>query len=272
MKKTLLFTLVLGTTQALAVPTIDTGADGVLTGFEGIDWHSNGAGWVRDFGLTTSNNEGDSDDFTLTYQAFAGTIDADQTTPNLRVATPGPGVGTYEFTTFAEVSLNATCVEDGCANIDITLNSGTWEIFYDDSPDASTSTGIGFLDGDLVMSGTWDSGAIGFTYTDFLPVGMGTGGALLSGTVNFTDTSRIKPVMVGSGIQASLQFPGEAFPHYTRSAAFNGESTGIDTASSFVIQTDTSQRFEPVQVPNPGTMLLMDLGLFGFVVNRAMSN
>src|SRR5690348_14571478 len=91
-------------------------ADGILQNFTGFDWHSNGGGWVQGFDLTGANNAGDTDTFTLTYQAFAGSINTTSPTNNLFVAPPGPETGTYEITTFQQITQTATCQNDGCTS------------------------------------------------------------------------------------------------------------------------------------------------------------
>ncbi|SDZ75502.1 flocculation-associated PEP-CTERM protein PepA [Nitrosospira multiformis] len=247
--------------------TLDTvSADGVLQNFTGFDWHSNGGGWVQGFDLTGANMQGDSDTFTLTYQAFAGVINTTSPTNNLYVAAPGSQNGTYEVTTFQTLTQTATCANDGCSSIDITTNSGSWRIFLDSSPDANQSTGTGFLDGVNILSGTWDSGFSTFSATGAIPgpAVLGTGGGFLFGTVTFTNNTYVNPALAGTQFQASLQFPGQSAPSYTRPAAFDGVATGADTASSFVIQTDGSQGFTHGEVPEPGILALMGIGLLGF--------
>lgn len=235
--------------------------DGILQNFSGIDWNANGAGWIQGFNLSGANNAGDSDTFSFSYQAFAGSIGSTSSTPNLRVASPGPGVGGYELTTFATLTETATCMNNGCTSISITLNSGTWSVYFDTTPDANQAAGSGFLDGTLVLGGTFTSGFSSFASSG--PVGsgaVGAGGGFLNGNVNFTDNAYINPNLLNTSFQASLQFPGQSSPTYTRPASFNGVATGANTRTSFVLQTDTSQDFSAA-VPEPGTLSLLGIGL-----------
>lgn len=244
--------------------------DGILQNFSGIDWHSNGGGWIQGFDLTGANNAGDSDTFTLTYQAFAGVLGTTSPVNELYVASPGSESGSYEATIFSTITQTATCQNAGCSNITITVDLGDWDIFFDDSPDANQAGGTGFVDGVNILSGTWDGGFSSFAASGAIPGPgvLGSGGGTLFGTVTATNNTYINPNLLGTSLQASLIFPGQSSPTYTRPSAFNGVATGADSANSFVIQTDTSQDFS--QVPEPSILALIGIGLagFGFVGRR----
>jgi hypothetical protein len=248
--------------------TLDTfSADGILQNFSGFDWHSNGSGWVQGFNLP--NAQGATVDFGFTYQAFAGVINTTSPTPNLFVSSPGPEVGTYEVTTFATLQQTATCLAAGptaCASIQIDTNSGQWRIFLDDSPDSNAAAGTGFLDGVNIISGTWDSGLSTFI-SNGTPPGtggaLGSGGGFLTGTVTMTNNTFVNPNLVGTQLQASLQFPGENAPNFTPATAFNGVATGANTPTDFVLQTDTSQNFTAA-IPEPSVIALLGIGMLGF--------
>lgn len=262
-------TIALTSLSAQATPTLDTTTatpnDGILQNFTGIDWHSNGGGWIQGFDLTSANNPGDTDNFTLTYQAFAGVLQTTTPTPNLYIAAPGSATGGYELTIFSKLDEIATCLTTTCNTVQ-TSGTGTWDIYFDTGTDANQAAGTGFTNGVKILSGTWDSAGGIFTSVGG-PVGpgaLGTGSATLNGTVTYTNSSYITPDLLGTSFQSSLQFPGQSAPSYTRPSAFNGTNTGADSAQNFVMQIDGSQDFSH-KVPEPAMLGLLGLGLLSMV-------
>jgi hypothetical protein len=242
------------------------GGDGVLQNFTGIDWHQNGAGLVQGFTLTPANNAGDFADFTLTYQAFAAAIGTTSATPDLRVAPPGPAVGTYELTTIATLHERATCLNAGCSTVAITFTPATssnWTIYFDNTPDANQAAGTGFTDGAVMLSGSWDSELSTFlaTGTSGTPGATGVGSATLIGTVLFTNAAYVSPALAGTRFDTTLQFPGPDAPGFTRPLLVNGIPTGPNTDSQFTLNVDGGQQFTPV--PEPATLALVAAGIFG---------
>jgi len=269
MKKLTTIALALGFAIAGGVAsaaTLDTtsatgGGDGILN-FTGIDWQSNGTGYVQGFDLTAANTTGDTDVFTFTYQAFAGSINGGSATPNLYVAPPGSATGTYELTTIATISETATCLNVGCSSISLTVNGGTQNIYFDTTPDANQAAGTGFTDGTVIITSSITAGLNAFIATCPIPGAgcLGSGGGQLFGTVTFTNNAYVNPNLLGTTVQTSLNFPGEAT--YTPAAKVDNVAT-ISNTQNFQIQTDASQSFTAATVPEPATLALTGLALFG---------
>ena len=206
--------LMIGGACAVQAATLDTTTatpnDGILQNFSGIDWNANGAAWVQGFGLTSSNNAGDSDTFTLTYQGFASSIGTTTPTPNLYVASPGPATGGYELTMYSTINETATCLTAGCTAISIATSGGVWQVYFDISPDANQALGTGFRtdSGSVqILGGAWTGG------NSLFSAALATGGGNLYGTVTSTNNTYVNPDLFGTTLQASLAVPRTKFTY-----------------------------------------------------------
>lgn len=260
-----------GVAGAAQASVLDTGLanDGVLLNFTGINWNNNGAAWVQGIDLNSSSGLSATDGFTVTYQAFADKIKTSSPTPKLYVASPGTATGTYEITTIQTLHELATCTTSDCSTVALTITGGSWDIYFDTSPDANQAAGTGFADGVLILSGSWDSGIGMFTATGPIPSGTGTGNSSVTGSVDFWDSAYFPTAPSLTMLQLnSFSYPGAVAPAYTRPTLIDGVSTGSDSATDFVVQADPLQTFSDIPEPPSFALALIGILAMGGVFRR----
>jgi hypothetical protein len=231
-----------------ASAAVITTPDGALSPFGGFDWNKSGNAVTTGFVGTVG------DALATTYWANAisivdtsGNVFA---TPNLVPPTPG----TYEYTVVANITETvSSCTGVGCSSATFSATGGTFNIYYDTTPDANLVTGAGLTDGVLLISGTILPGVAG----QFTATGTGGFGAFqFSGDVTFTNTTYIDPALVSSNAFTTLQF-GSSTTSWTPPTGLPGGG-GIP-AGALVFQADGNQAFSAV--PEPGTLALGGLSL-----------
>jgi hypothetical protein len=241
-----------GIGSAASAAVIVTG-DGARSPFGGFDWAQNGSAVTTGFAPVTGTN------LTTTYWANAIAVNAESggvlSTPNLF---PFNAAGTYEYTVLANITETVTCLNASCSQAQFTATGGTFNIYYDTSPDSNLVSGSGITDGTLLISGDINAGPAGV----FIAGAGGTSGTGVfefTGDVLFTNTTYINPALLSTNAVATLQF-GTSTTNWVPPTGLPGGG-GIP-AGALVFQADGNQAFEPgFIVPEPGTLALGGLGL-----------
>lgn len=240
---------------ASADPTISN-EDGLFDPFGGFDW--NKAGNVLTFGPIVNGG-------TVTSVFWANAIAVTDTASN-PFALPGltpPGSG-YEYTVYATFTETVSCggnIGDPCGAIAaFTLTSGSWDIYYDTTPDANLVTGAGITNGDVLLSGNVGSGGGIFNLTP----GGGIGVFNYQGAVTYTNPLYINPALLASTATATLQ-TGGATTNWTPPT---GQPNGLPLTGGIPFQADGNQSFTARSVPEPSTLLLLSGALLGLAIVR----
>lgn len=265
---------------AFAAPTFSY-PGGSADPFGGIDWSGNGTAFTTDFNQAQAN-AGGTFTFNTTFFAYANPgsgITAGNgvayIVPNLISGDNAAVPNGFELTTVARFNETGSCNVGG-SNCVFSINSGTFDIYLDNNPNAktgATATLGQYTDGTRIIGGTVSSGTSNFTTTS----NGGSGVVSLLGSVNFTNSAYITPGLMGTSATATLQV-GAFNTGYQRPTGIVGASdtctssgTGTDLrACSVSFQADANQSFSASQVPAPGTLALLGAAVagLGFTARR----
>lgn len=255
----------LASTSAFAVATIDN-VDGTLSPFGGFDWDSGGAAYSNDLAIAVANGGGN---FTITYAAWASNVKCSSgggctnlTTPGLDTNANGvaDATKTYEYTTYQTITGMVTAVLDGGNTIKYTITGGTWDIYYDVTPDAlSANNGnwTGFTDGVNVLTGNWGN-TNGTFDTTLATNSVGLKGAVAA---NGTNNAFINPDLNGTSLSSTLQLFGFDSTDFNVPTAIEGNGILSNAQGGTLFQADANQTFTPV--PEPTGLLLAGIALAG---------
>lgn len=201
----------------------------------------------------------------------------------------------YEFTFVAGFRETVTSTAAGTAQFAVTGGGENFfRIYYDPNPNANPLAGTGFNDGMLILSGFATSGTGNFSVSgggpgtpldafgnnDYPAISSvtGTGGTRASGLVSFFDpTFFLTPPTIfdfSFDSQQNLNFrttdPSALFTNAANltvvpgaTVASVGTCNGCSAAPNVIFETDATSTFSTLQVPEPGSLSLLALGLIG---------
>jgi hypothetical protein len=255
--------------------TLKDGTNVLSSGATTLDWNTTGSGvakGVGPFGAPLQVGQ----TFQFLYQSNLASVDGDTTALFNGLdfnanGTKGAGKN-FEFTIVAKLNEKVTSLTGSTATfgLDPASTDNKVAIYYDTAANASTTAGTGFDDGTLIALLTIVPGNTQSTFTIAGAGGQGSTKitALKMEAGDFIDPNYLDGVsslLFGVNFESNLNYP--AGNSTTQNFHIGGSSLFPDYVAGdndIIFKVDGSNTFTNA-VPEPGTMMLLGMGMLGLV-------